>query len=430
VLYELHVGTFTPAGTFDGAIERLDHLVDLGVDAVELLPVAEFMGDRGWGYDGVDLWAPHHVYGGPDGLRRLVDACHRRGLGVVLDVVYNHLGPRGNHLARFGPYFTDEAETPWGDAVRLAETEVRRFVLDNAHHWFVDHHVDGLRLDATHALVDPSPRHVLAKLSAMTESLRVELGRPLWLVAEREQEEALPVLPRDEGGWGLDARWSDDLHHAIHAAVTGERDGYYADFGGGLADVATALTAGHVRPGDTDGLPPGASVVCLQNHDQIGNRAKGERIAHLVGPDAAVAAAALVLCSPATVLLFQGEEWAASSPFPYFCDPPDAELAAAVTEGRRAEFAAFGWGPDDVPDPVAVATFESAVLRWDERDDEPHAGVLATYRSLLQLRRKVAGEPLAVEVDEDRRVVVLRRGGVVVTADFGAHPGVTVEVAG
>ncbi len=437
VIYELHIGTLSLAGTFDGAIEHLDHLVDLGVDAVEVMPVAEFMGERGWGYDGVDLWAPHHAYGGPDGFRRLVEACHGRGLGVVLDVVYNHLGPSGNHLNRFGPYFSDAHHTPWGQGVNLdsdGATEVRRFILDNARHWFVDHHVDGLRLDATHALVDDSPVHVLADLSAATEALAAELGRNLWLVAEREQEELLPLLPRDDGGWGLHARWADDLHHAVHAALTGETDGYYDSFGT-LADIATALTEGHVRPGDE--VPPDLSghrfVVCSQNHDQVGNRALGERLVHLIGPEAAMAAAAIVLCSPGTPLLFQGEEWAASSPFPYFCDTDEDGLAEAIRKGRWEEFAAFGWDPRSIPDPLSPATMAGAALRWDELAEDPHQQVLGWYRRLLALRR--ARDDLSdgdrihtrVDVDEDGRLLVLWRAETAVVANLGdgAH---SVEV--
>jgi maltooligosyltrehalose trehalohydrolase len=441
VLYELHVGTFTPDGTFDSAIERLDHLVDLGVDAVELLPVAEAMGERGWGYDGVLLFAPHHVYGGPAGLRRLVDACHQRGLGVLLDVVYNHLGPKGNHLPRFGPYFTDRHHTPWGSAVNLdgpGSPEVRRFVLDNALRWFADFHVDGLRLDATHALLDDSPTHLMAELSAATEALAAHLGRPLWLVAEREQEEVLPVLPRTAGGWGLHARWADDLHHAIHSALTGERDGYYESFGS-IRAIADAVTQGRHRPGDDwpADLPAHAAVICSQNHDQVGNRALGDRLAHLVGTDAAMVAAAITLCSPGTPLLFQGEEWAATSPFPYFVDTGgDEPLAEAIRRGRRGEFAAFGWDPDSIPDPVDPATMAAAVLRWDELPDEPHRRVLRWYRDLVALRRSRPDltdgrrSRTAVEVDEGARRVAIRRGGTVLEVTLDPPRAVISDTSG
>jgi maltooligosyltrehalose trehalohydrolase len=395
VLYELHVGTFGPEPTFDGVIERLDHLVDLGVAAVEVMPVAEFPGTRGWGYDGVHLFAPHHAYGGPDGLKRLVDACHARGLGVVLDVVYNHLGPAGNHLAEFGPYFTDRFETPWGEAVNFAEHEVRRFVIDNALLWLRDYHVDALRLDAVHAIFDDSETHVL-------EALAAEVGPGKLLIAESETNE--PKLTRE---YGLDAQWHDEYHHAIHVALTGERDGYYAPFGR-IADIAAAFEAAQ---------PPEKYVVFAQNHDQIGNRAVGERLSHLVSDDALRTAAALVLLGPCVPLLFQGEEWGASAPFQYFTDHPDPDLAQAVSEGRRREFAGFGWKPEDVPDPQDPATFERSRLDWSELEREPHAELLAYYRELIQLRRVATG-PVEVELDEDERWLVLRRGPLEVRCDF------------
>ena len=377
VLYELHVGTFSPEGTFDGVVGKLDHLADLGVTAIELMPVNEFPGDRGWGYDGVDLYAPHHAYGGPDGLKRLVDACHGRGLGVFLDVVYNHLGPAGNFLDRFGPYFTDRYRTPWGDAVDLDgpdSSEVRSFFVDNALMWLRDYHVDGLRLDAVHALFDASPVHFLAELSAAVPPGKV-------LVAESEVNEPRLTLPRDEGGYGLDAQWHDEYHHSLHALLTGERDGYYAPFGD-IGHVVDALAAAK---------PPHRYVGFMQNHDQIGNRARGERSSHLLSVDVVKAAAAAVLLSPLVPLLFQGEEWAASTPFRYFTDHRDPELARAVSEGRRREFADFGWRPEDVPDPQDPATFEVSRLDWSELDRAPHAEVLAWHRELLRLRRGVGG---------------------------------------
>jgi maltooligosyltrehalose trehalohydrolase len=438
VLTELHVGTFTPAGTFDGAIDRLDHLADLGVTAIELLPVAEFPGRRGWGYDGVLLAAPHHAYGGPDGLRRLVDAAHARGIGVVLDVVFNHLGPSGNHLGRYGPYFTDAYATPWGDAMNLdgpGSDGVRRFICDTALHWLRDHHIDGLRLDAVHAFHDRSAVHLLEQLAEEVDELAGHLGRPLVLIAESDLNDPRLVRSRDAGGYGLDAAWSDDLHHALHAALTGERDGYYADFGS-LDDLVTALThvfvyAGrwsehrqrhHGRP--VGGLPAHRFLGYAQNHDQIGNRAHGERLVHLVGPELAAVAAAVVLCGPSTPMLFQGEEWGASAPFPYFTDHTDPVLADAVREGRRREFAAFGWDPADIPDPQDPATAASAVLDWDERTRSPHRELLDWHRSLIALRRSAPAltdgrlDRVRAGADDGEGWLVMERGPVTVVANL------------
>jgi maltooligosyltrehalose trehalohydrolase len=403
VVYELHVGTFSVEGTFEGAIRHLDHLVELGVTAVELMPVAEFPGERGWGYDGVNLYAPHHAYGGPDGLKRLVDACHSRGLGVIIDVVYNHLGPAGNHLAEFGPYFTDRYSTPWGPAVNFDgpdSDEVRRFFADNALQWLGDYHVDGLRLDAVHAIFDSSAVHILEQLATEVAELSAASGWRRWLVAESDLNDPRIVRPPAMGGHGVDAQWSDDFHHALHAALTGEDAGYYADFSAsGLEDVGAALRTGYVYDGRysahrrrTHGRPPtglpGWSLLGYsQTHDQVGNRAAGERTAALMSPGRLRVAAALVLTSPFVPMLFQGEEWAASTPFQYFTDHPDPDLGRAVSEGRRHEFEAFGWDPADVTDPQDDKTFLRSQLDWAELDDADHAAVLAWYRSLIELRR-------------------------------------------
>lgn len=440
VLYELHVGTFSPAGTFEGAVERLPHLVDLGVTHVELMPVAAFPGQRGWGYDGVALFAPHEAYGGPDGLKRLVDACHRHGLAVLLDVVYNHLGPDGNYLPRFGPYFTARYHTPWGDAVNLDDAgsdEVRRFLIDNALAWLRDYHVDGLRLDAVHALFDASARHFLEELAAEVAALEARLGRHLTLVAESDQNDPRLLRAPEAGGYGLPAQWSDDFHHALHAALTGERTGYYEDFGQ-LEHLARALEqtfvyAGtfsphrgrrHGRP--ADGLAQGRFVGFLQNHDQVGNRARGDRIGHGISADRLKVGAALLLSAPFTPLLFQGEEWATSAPFPYFCDHEDEALAASVREGRRREFAAFGWAPEDVPDPVAPGTFAAARLPWDERARPAHADVLAWYRALIRQRRARPdlrdGRPGSTRVrcDEAQGWLVVERPETTLAVNLGA----------
>jgi maltooligosyltrehalose trehalohydrolase len=450
VVYELHVGTFTDEGTFEAVIPRLDHLVDLGVDVVELLPVAEFSGERGWGYDGVDLYAPHHAYGGPDGLKKLVDACHHRGLGVVIDVVYNHLGPSGNYLSRYGPYFTDRYNTPWGDAVNFDGPDsgpVRQFFIDNALMWLRDYHADGLRLDAVHAIVDTSAVHVLEDVGLAVERLAASVGRPLFLIAESDLNDPRVVNAREVGGYGMDAQWSDDFHHALHRALTGEKSGYYADFRG-LSDVARAMQSVFVYGGSYSAerrrvhgrpVPPGTPgwrfLGYLQNHDQVGNRAVGERSSHLMPVGRVKVGAALVLLSPFVPMLFQGEEWAASTPFQYFTDHADPALGQAVSEGRRREFASFGWAPEDVPDPQDAATFERSVLRWDEVGAAPHAEVLAWHRSLIALRRSWPEltdgrlDQVQVRVDETGGWLVVQRGPVTVACNIGPVP-VTLPVAG
>jgi maltooligosyltrehalose trehalohydrolase len=441
VLYELHVGTFSEAGTFDGVVERLDHLVELGVDAIELMPVVEFPGRRGWGYDGVDLYAPHHDYGGPDGLKRLVDACHARGVGVILDVVYNHLGPAGNYLREFGPYFTDRHHTPWGEAVNVdgaGSNEVRSFIVDNALSWLRDYHMDGLRLDAVHAIVDTSAIPLLEELSTEVDHLAAHAGRSMWLVAESDLNDPRVVRSRDAHGDGIHAQWSDDFHHAIHARVTGERAGYYGDFGS-LSDIAAALTRVFVydgrhsvfrnrRHGRPVGELPGHSFVgYAQNHDQVGNRALGERLSQLVDLDRLKIVAAVVLCSPFVPMLFQGEEWGASTPFQYFTDHDDPSLARAVREGRRREFAGFGWKPHDIPDPQDPSTFERSRLQWAEVEKPPHAELVEWHRSLVALRREwpelTDGDLRAADVRLDGEdVLEMRRGRVTLAINLVASP--------
>jgi maltooligosyltrehalose trehalohydrolase len=438
VVYEVHVGTFSPEGTFDGVRSRLDHLVSLGVTHVELMPVAEFSGERGWGYDGVNLFAPKAAYGGPEGLKRLVDDCHRRGLAVVLDVVYNHLGPIGNHLEKFGPYFTGRYCTPWGKAVNLDDAgsdEVRRFFIDNALGWLRDYHFDGLRLDAVHALFDQSAVHFLEELAGEVDRLESRLGRPLVLIAESDLNDPRIVRDTERGGYGIDAQWSDDFHHALHAFVTGERDGYYADFGS-LADVARALENAFVYDGrhsphrgrrhgrPVGDLPRTRFLGYLQNHDQVGNRARGERSSHLAEPPELRAAAALVLLSPFVPMIFHGEEWGTRSPFQYFTDHQDEELAEAVRCGRRNEFAAFGWDPEEIPDPQDEETFRRSKLAWDEISREPHRTLLEWHRKLIALRRsqpslRDGAPPTRVSFDEKARWLVMERGEVTVICHFG-----------
>lgn len=416
VCYELHTGTFSPEGTFDGAISKLDHLVDLGITAVELMPVAEFSGGRGWGYDGVDLFAPHHAYGGPEGLKRLVEACHGRGLAVVMDVVYNHVGAEGNYLPRFGPYFSDTHATAWGKALNYdgpGAGEVRRFVIDNALTWLRDYHCDGLRLDAVHAYFDDSAEHVLDELAAAVRALERETGRRYWVIEESGQR-----APRGL----LDGHWCDDFHHALHACLTGERSGYYRDFGS-VSELAEAITHGYVRR--RFGAPPSTLVVCAQNHDQVGNRARGERLSQLLSPGLLRCAAALVLASPQVPLLFQGEEWGASTPFLFFSDHRNPEIAAATTRGRIQEFAHFGWAPEQVPDPQDPATFQRSKLLWEERRAAPHAGLLDWYRTLIRLRRsnpELRSAEVRVTHSEADRLLVVERGPLVFAFNLAGRP--------
>jgi maltooligosyltrehalose trehalohydrolase len=436
VVYELHVGTFTEAGTFDGVLTKLDHLLDLGITHVELMPVNQFPGRRGWGYDGVGLFAPQNCYGGPDGLKRLVDGCHARGLAVLLDVVYNHLGPDGNYLGRFGPYFTEAYGTPWGPALNLDQAhsdEVRRFVIDNAHMWLRDYHFDGLRLDAVHAFFDRSALHLLEQLAEETAALEGTLGRPLALIAESDLNDPRIVRRRDAGGYGLDAQWSDDFHHALHALVTGEQAGYYEDFGR-LEHVARALRDGYVYTGQYSthrkrphgralaGIPPSRLLGYLQTHDQVGNRAQGDRITHLAPFGRVQVAVALVLCSPFVPMLFAGEEWGASTPFCYFTDHEDPALGRAVSVGRRSEFAAFGWKPEEVPDPQDVETFLRSRLAWDELRQGDHQQMFEWYQSLLRLRRShpdLLRPPTAVGCDDAAGWLRVERCETWVVANFG-----------
>ncbi len=440
LIYELHVGTFTPEGTLDTIATRLDHLVDLGVDFVELMPVNAFNGVHNWGYDGV-LWsAVHEPYGGPAAYQRLVDACHQRGIGVIQDVVYNHLGPSGNYLPRFGPYLKHGRNT-WGDLVNLdgeGSAEVRRYILDNAAMWLRDFHVDGLRLDAVHALADESEVHLLEELAIEVAALSAHLGRPLTLIAESDLNDTRLVTPREAGGFGLDAQWSDDFHHAVHVALTGETDGYYADFEP-LGALAKVLDRGffhdgtfssfrgrdHGRPVDTDRMPAWRLTVCAQNHDQIGNRARGDRICEQLDDERLLCAVLLTLTSPFTPMLFQGEEWAASAPFAFFTSHPEPELATATAQGRLAEFERMGWNRDEVLDPQEPSTFERSRLDWSEIDHEQHARVLAGYRRLAGLRREHAAltDPRfgTATVDEEQRHLTLDRGEVAVHLNLGVR---------
>ena len=440
VIYEMHVGTFTAEGTLDAAIGRLDHLVDLGITHVELMPVAAFDGVHGWGYDGVELFAVHQPYGGPDALKRFVDAAHRKGLAVLLDVVYNHFGPSGNYAGKFGPYTIDSHHTPWGGAVNLEgpwSHQVRRFFIDNALMWMQDFHMDGLRLDAVHAFVDRSAVHFLEQLAAETRTLEATLGRRLALIAESDSNDPRIVAAREAGGFGIDAQWTDDFHHALFSVLNrGPLEGYYVDFGR-MSDLAKALEKTFVYDGVYSkhrrrvhgkaprGLSQHRFVGFIQNHDQVGNRAVGERLQENAGFERAMVAAAIVFMSPFVPMIFQGEEWAASSPFQYFADHQDPSLAKAVSAGRKREFEAFGWDPSSIPDPEKPETFENSKLKWDEIGEGDHARMQAWYRDLIRLRDSTCslnnGEPGNARVifDETQRWLTLQRGDVQTHCNLG-----------
>ncbi len=442
VFYELHVGTFTSDGTLDAATAHLDHLQRLGVDVVELMPVAAFPGRRNWGYDGVALWAVDETYGGPAALQRFVDACHGRGIGVCLDVVYNHLGPEGNYLARFGPYFTEDHLTPWGPAVNFdgaGSTEVRSFVIDAALRWFRDFHVDALRLDAVHELADDSEEHVLTELSRAVDQLAATSGRPLALMAESDLNDATMVAPADDGGVGMTGQWADDVHHALHVTLTGETDGYYRDFAAPHALTRTLSRAffhqgtystfrgrrwgSPVDPGTVDGR---RLMAYLQTHDQVGNRALGDRISASVTPGQQAIGAALYLTSAFTPMIFMGEEWRATTPFQFFTDFGDPGLREAVSAGRREEFASHGWSAQDVPDPQDPSTMERSVLRWEEADRPGHAEMVQWYAALVALRHREASlrsgdlQQVRVSHDPEAEWLVMTRGSLATVANLSA----------
>ena len=447
VIYELHVGTFTPEGTLDAAITRLGHLADLGVDIVELMPLAAFPGKVGWGYDGVGLWAIHEAYGGPDALARFVDAAHNAGIGVCLDVVYNHLGPSGNYLGVFGPYFTRAHHTPWGEAVNYdhdGSQQVRAFVIDSALRWLRDFHIDALRLDAIHeikddaAAADPPQTHILAELSDAVAALSAEIGRPLSLVAEADLNDVGVITPTGEQppakipSLGMTAQWADDVHHALHARLTGETQGYYGDFAeagawakaygraflhNGTWSTFRERNWGAPVPEDTD---PRKFVVFGSDHDQVGNRAVGDRPSTSLNDATLAATAALVLLSPYTPMLFMGEEWGTRTPFQFFTDHEEEDLARSVSEGRVREFAGFGWDADEIPDPQEPGTVEASRLRWEELDEAEHARMLAWYQGLIALRRKLGWSQRTAwpQVDETDDVLTVTYEDIVVATNL------------
>ena len=447
VIYELHVGTFTPEGTLDAAITRLGHLADLGVDIVELMPLAAFPGKAGWGYDGVGLWAVHEAYGGPDALARFVDAAHNAGIGVCLDVVYNHLGPSGNYLSVFGPYFTPAHHTPWGEAVNYdhdGSHQVRAFVIDSALRWLRDFHIDALRLDAIHEIkddataADPPQTHILAELSDAVAALSAEIGRPLSLVAEADLNDVGVITPTGEQppakipSLGMTAQWADDVHHALHARLTGETQGYYGDFAeagawakaygraflhNGTWSTFRERNWGAPVPENTD---PRKFVVFGSDHDQVGNRAVGDRPSTSLNDATLAATAALVLLSPYTPMLFMGEEWGTRTPFQFFTDHEEEDLARSVSEGRVREFAGFGWDADEIPDPQEPGTVEASRLRWEELDEAEHARMLAWYQGLIALRRKLGWSQRTAwpQVDETDDVLTVTYEDIVVATNL------------
>jgi len=443
VIYEMHIGTFSEQGTFDGAIDHLDYLVDLGVTHLEILPINAFAGDRGWGYDGVALFATHEPYGGPDGFKRFVDACHARGLSVILDVVYNHFGPVGNYTNKFGPYLTDRHKTPWGDAVNLDEggsDEVRRFFCDNAMMWLRDYHCDGLRFDAVHEYIDRSATHFMEQLSTEVERLGATLGKEFYLIAESDLNDPRVIRPREANGYGMDSQWSDDFHHSLFTLLyTAEPDkAYYKDFGT-MGDLHKSLKHAFVFDGKyskyrrckhgrpAEGLSAHHFVHFDQNHDQVGNRALGERLEHLCGLDAQKVATGLVLMAPYVPMLFMGEEFAASTPFLYFADHDDEDMRRLVSEGRKRDFAQFGFD-QEVPNPEDQKTFDDSKLNWDEIAEGKHAEMLAWTKSLIKLRRCTVAlndgsmHELRVSTDDKHKTLVMQRGEARILANFGDQP--------
>ena len=441
VIYELHVGTFTREGTFATAIERLDSLADLGITAVEIMPVAQFPGSRNWGYDGVYPFAVQNSYGGPTGLQQFVDAAHARGISVILDVVYNHLGPEGNYLGAFAPFFSDRYHTPWGEAVNFdgpRSEPVRAFFIQNALYWLDQLHIDGLRLDAVHGIYDFSANHILAELRERVNELARRTGRRLTVIAESDLNDARLLHSADRDGYALDAQWSDDFHHGVHTLLTRETSGYYADFGK-LEDLAQVLRAGWLYAGQysryrrrrhgnsPEGVPFDHFVVFIQNHDQVGNRAEGERLAQLVDLEGLKLAAGVMLLSPFVPLLFMGEEYGETHPFLYFTSHSDRDLIEAVRKGRQEEFASFGWR-GEVPDPQAESTFERSRLDYEARQAEPGRDLWTLYKTLIALRKhySLGGATPEVRCDNEQQTITLEystpKGPLLAAFNFANEP--------
>jgi maltooligosyltrehalose trehalohydrolase len=428
IMYELHVGTFTQEGTFDSVISRLDELRDFGVNAIEIMPVAQFPGDRNWGYDGVYPFAVQNSYGGPDRLKRLVNECHKKGIAVILDVVYNHLGPEGNYLWDYGPYFTDKYRTPWGQAINFDDVysnEVRNFFIENTLHWFSNYHIDALRLDAIHGIADMSAKPFLQELAERVEEFSLKKGRRFYLIAESDLNDAKVIRPRELGGYGIDAQWCDDLHHSIHTIITDEREGYYVDFGK-IEHLIKSMREGFVYSGQYSRYRKrnhGNSskdrrdeqfIVFSQNHDQIGNRALGERLSNLVSFESLKIIAGIIILSPYVPLLFMGEEYGENAPFLYFISHSDPILVEAVRDGRKEEFKAFNW-KGELPDPQSIDTFLKSKIKWKKRETGNHKILLDFYRHLIKLRKETPAfsnldkDSLEVSVSEIDRVIFMRR---------------------
>lgn len=428
IIYELHIGTFTAEGTFQAIAEKLDHLVELGINAIELMPVAQFSGDRNWGYDGVYPFAVQHCYGGADGLRQLIGLCHSKGLAVIIDVVYNHLGPEGNYFSNYGPYFTEKYRTPWGNAINFDDAwcdPVRQYFIENALMWFRDFHADALRMDAVHAIRDFGPKHILQQIREHTDQLMELTEKKHYLIVECDLNDKRFIDPIGKGGYGMAAQWTDEFHHALRVAAGGKKEGYYADFQG-IRSLAESFTNAYVYHGQyshqrhkyfgTDAADNAGEqfIVFSQNHDQVGNRMLGERSSQLFSADMQRLMAAAVMVSPFLPMVFMGEEWAASSPFQYFVSHSDEQLVKAVREGRKAEFKDFH-GEAEAPDPQSEETFRASKLKWGELAKEPHRNMLNYYRSLIKLRRQQPAlkrpdrKNLSVKFNEQTQVLVLRR---------------------
>ncbi|MGQ9647295.1 MAG: malto-oligosyltrehalose trehalohydrolase [Thermodesulfobacteriota bacterium] len=429
IIYEIHTGTYTREGTFEAIISSLDYLMnDLRVTAIELMPVGQFPGERNWGYDGTYLFAPQNSYGGPKGLKSLINECHKKGLAVILDVVYNHLGPEGNYLANYGPYFTDRYKTPWGSAINFdgpESDEVRNFIIDNALYWVTEYHVDGLRIDAIHGIFDFSARHILNDIGEAVHQQAKKLGRSVWVIAESDLNDVRVIDSPKKGGYALDAQWNDDFHHCLHTLLTGERNGYYEDFGE-IEQLAKALREGFVYSGQYSSyrrrrhgssskhLPPSKFVVFSQNHDQVGNRARGDRLSTLVPFEALKLTAAFVLLAPNLPLLFMGEEYGEEAPFQYFVSHSDPELIEAVRRGRKEEFSTFQW-EGTVPDPQDEMTFLRSKIDLELRHHEKHRTLLEFYRTLIQLRKEIPSlstldkRSIKIEAFESEKAILIKR---------------------